>query len=118
VLNSWRGMPVALAHQRTGGSDVLLVAIAAAVIGGVSLFGGRGSTYGALLGIAVIGSINNGMDLLELDSSTRFMIMAAVLLVAVIINSLSRRGRQLPGPPRSISTWRVLHVRKLADEDP
>jgi D-xylose transport system permease protein len=85
------------AHQSTGGSDVLLFAIAAAVIGGVSLFGGRGSTYGALLGIAVIGSINNGMLLLELDSSARFMITAVVLLLAVIIDSLSRRDRQLSG---------------------
>ncbi len=84
------------AHQSTGGSDILLFAIAAAVIGGVSLFGGRGSTYGALLGIAVIGSINNGMYLLELDSSVQFMITAVVLLVAVIIDSLSRRGRQFP----------------------
>ncbi|MBV9140977.1 MAG: sugar ABC transporter permease [Pseudonocardiales bacterium] len=84
------------ANQSTGGSDVLLFAIAAAVIGGVSLFGGRGSTYGALLGIAVIGSINNGMYLLELDSSVRFMITAAVLLMAVIIDSLSRRDHQLP----------------------
>ncbi|MGH3887882.1 MAG: sugar ABC transporter permease [Pseudonocardiaceae bacterium] len=84
------------AHQSTGGSTVLLFAIAAAVIGGVSLFGGRGSTYGALLGIAVIGSINSGMYLLELDSSVRFMITTAVLLVAVIIDSLSRRDRSQP----------------------
>ena len=84
------------AHQSTGGSDVLLFAIAAAVIGGVSLFGGRGSTYGALLGIAVIGSINNGMLLLELDSSARFMITAVVLLLAVVIDSLSRRDRSSP----------------------
>jgi D-xylose transport system permease protein len=84
------------ANQSTGGSNVLLFAIAAAVIGGVSLFGGRGSTYGALLGIAVIGSIINGMDLLELNSSVQFMITAVVLLMAVIIDSVSRRGRQLP----------------------
>jgi D-xylose transport system permease protein len=84
------------AHQSTGGSSVLLFAVAAAVIGGVSLFGGRGSTYGALLGITVIGSINNGMYLLELDSSVQFMITAAVLLVAVIIDSLSRRDRPQP----------------------
>lgn len=84
------------ATQSTGGSDVLLFAIAAAVIGGVSLFGGRGSTYGALLGIAVIGSINNGMYLLDLDSSVQFMITAVVLLMAVIIDSVSRHGRQLP----------------------
>ncbi len=85
------------AHQSTGGSNVLLFAIAAAVIGGVSLFGGRGSTYGALLGIAVIGSISNGMYLLELDSSVRFMITAAVLRVAVTIDALSRRDRQPSG---------------------
>ncbi|MGH3720476.1 MAG: sugar ABC transporter permease [Pseudonocardiaceae bacterium] len=84
------------ANQSTGSSDVLLIAIAAAVIGGVSLFGGRGSTYGALLGVAVIGSINNGMYLLQLDSSVQFMITAVVLLMAVIIDSVSRRGRQRP----------------------
>ncbi|MGH3767901.1 MAG: sugar ABC transporter permease [Pseudonocardiaceae bacterium] len=84
------------ANQSTGGSNVLLFAIAAAVIGGVSLFGGRGSTYGALLGIAVIGSITNGMYLLELDTSVQLMITAVVLLIAVIIDSASRRGRLLP----------------------
>jgi D-xylose transport system permease protein len=83
------------ATQSTGGSNVLLFAIAAAVIGGVSLFGGRGSTYGALLGIAVIGSITNGMYLLELDTSVQLMITAVVLLVAVIIDSASRHGRLL-----------------------
>lgn len=84
------------AHQSSGGNNLLLYAIAAAVIGGVSLFGGRGSIYGALLGIAVIGSINNGMYLLELNSSVQFMITAVVLLLAVIIDSVSRRGYQLP----------------------
>jgi D-xylose transport system permease protein len=84
------------AHQSTGGSNLLLYTIAAAVIGGVSLFGGRGSTYGALLGIAVIGSINNGMYLLQLNASVQFMITAVVLLIAVVIDSISRHGRQLP----------------------
>jgi D-xylose transport system permease protein len=84
------------AHQSTGGSNLLLYAIAAAVIGGVSLFGGRGSIYGALLGIAVIGSINNGMYLLELNSSVQFMITAVVLLLAVTIDSVSRYGYRLP----------------------
>lgn len=85
------------AYQSTGGSNVLLFAIAAAVIGGVSLFGGRESTYGALLGIAVIGSISNGMYLLEFTSPFQFMITTAVLLVAVTIDSLARRDRQVPG---------------------
>ncbi len=83
--------------QQSGGSDVLLLAIAAAVIGGTSLFGGRGSTYAALLGSLVIGSITSGMLLLQLGSAERFMITAAVLLAAVIVDSLSRRGRRASG---------------------
>ncbi|MGH3715293.1 MAG: sugar ABC transporter permease [Micromonosporaceae bacterium] len=83
--------------QQSGGNDVLLLAIAAAVIGGTSLFGGRGSTYSALLGGLVIGSITSGMLLLQLGSAERFMITAAVLLAAVILDSLSRRGRQTSG---------------------
>ena len=82
------------ASQSTGGSDTLLLAIAATVIGGVSLFGGRGSAYGALLGGLVLGSITSGMLLLSLSSSVRYMITAAVLLVAVVLDSLARRGRR------------------------
>jgi D-xylose transport system permease protein len=85
------------ASQATGGGDTLLIAIAAAVIGGVSLFGGRGSTYGALLGSLVLGSITSGMFLLQLESSVRYMITAAVLLAAVVLDSLSRRGRRATG---------------------
>ncbi|WP_214409569.1 sugar ABC transporter permease [Sphaerisporangium fuscum] len=79
-------------NQSSGGSDMLLMAIAAAVIGGTSLFGGRGRTYAALLGILVIQSITNGMLLLNVDSSVRFMVTAAVLALAVAIDSLARRG--------------------------
>lgn len=85
------------ASQSTGGSETLLMAIAGAVIGGVSLFGGRGSAYGALLGAVVLGSIQSGMLLLSLESSVRFMITAAVLLAAVVLDSLSRRGRASHG---------------------
>ncbi|HWL88035.1 MAG TPA: hypothetical protein VNO21_19665 [Polyangiaceae bacterium] len=84
-------------NQSSGGNNELLNAIAAAVIGGTSLFGGRGSTYSALLGMLVIGSISNGMYLLQLDSSVQFMITGSVLLAAVVIDSLSRRGRQSSG---------------------
>ncbi|HET6213483.1 MAG TPA: sugar ABC transporter permease [Micromonosporaceae bacterium] len=94
ILTASRGYA---AGQSTGAGDTLLVAIAAAVIGGVSLFGGRGSTYGALLGSLVLGSITSGMFLLQLDSSVRYMITAAVLLAAVILDSLSRRGRRSSG---------------------
>ncbi|WP_394837585.1 sugar ABC transporter permease [Pendulispora rubella] len=84
-------------NQSSGGNNELLNAIAAAVIGGTSLFGGRGSTYSALLGMLVIGSISNGMYLVQLDSSVQFMITGAVLLAAVVIDSVSRRGRQSSG---------------------
>jgi D-xylose transport system permease protein len=94
ILTASRGFA---ANQSTGASDTLLVAIASAVIGGVSLFGGRGSTYGALLGALVLGSIQSGMFLLNLDSSIRLMITAAVLLAAVILDALSRRGRRSTG---------------------
>jgi D-xylose transport system permease protein len=84
-------------NQSAGSGDVLLNAIAAAVIGGTSLFGGRGTVWAALLGILVIQSISNGMDLLSLDSSVKFMITGAVLLVAVTIDAIARRGREIAG---------------------
>jgi D-xylose transport system permease protein len=84
---------LAAVNQSSGGSDTLLMAIAAAVIGGASLFGGRGRAYAALLGILVIQSITNGMLLLSVDSSVRYMVTAGVLAVAVAIDSLARPGR-------------------------
>jgi ABC-type xylose transport system permease subunit len=81
----------------SGSGDYNLDAIAAAVIGGTSLFGGRGSAWSALLGILVIWSISNGLSLLSLDSSVRFMITGGVLLLAVIVDSLSRRSRAAAG---------------------
>ncbi|MBX5172444.1 MULTISPECIES: sugar ABC transporter permease [unclassified Rhizobium] len=84
---------LATASQQAGTGDVNLNAIAAAVIGGTSLFGGRGSAYSALLGIIVIQSIASGLTLLDLSSSLRYMITGAVLAVAVIVDSLARRSR-------------------------
>jgi ABC-type xylose transport system permease subunit len=81
----------------SGSGDFNLDAIAAAVIGGTSLFGGRGSAWSALLGILVIWSIASGLGLLSLDSSVRYMITGAVLLLAVIVDSLSRRSRAAAG---------------------
>ncbi|HEX5510325.1 MAG TPA: hypothetical protein VFX41_01305 [Actinomycetales bacterium] len=94
VLAAARG---AVAGQSSGGGDTNLNAIAAAVIGGTSLFGGRGSAYSALLGVLVITSISSGLTLMNLDSSVRYMITGAVLLLAVIIDSLSRRSRRSHG---------------------
>ncbi|HKE98159.1 MAG TPA: sugar ABC transporter permease [Actinomycetes bacterium] len=84
-------------NQSSGASDTLLLAIAAAVIGGTSLFGGRGSALSALLGALVIGSITNGMLLLGVASSTRFLVTGGVLLLAATVDALSRRGRQAAG---------------------
>ena len=84
-------------NQSSGGSDLLLNVIASAVIGGTSLFGGRGTVWSALLGALVIGSISNGMDLLALPSPIKFMITGGVLLVAVTIEALSRQRRESAG---------------------
>jgi D-xylose transport system permease protein len=84
-------------NQSSGAGDFLLLAIAGPVIAGTSLFGGRGSVWTALLGALVIGSISNGMDLLALESSVKFMVTGAVLLVAVVIDALARRRRQATG---------------------
>ena len=90
VLSSAR---LASASQQAGTGDVNLNAIAAAVIGGTSLFGGRGSAFSALLGIIVIQSIANGLTLLNLSSSLRYMITGGVLAIAVIVDSLARQSR-------------------------
>lgn len=63
----------------------------------VAPLGGRGTTYSALLGILVIGAISNGLTLLRLTSDVRYMITGAVLLLAVTVDALSRRGRQASG---------------------
>ncbi|MEO5953031.1 MAG: sugar ABC transporter permease, partial [Chloroflexia bacterium] len=84
-------------NQSSGANDYLLNAIAAAVIGGTSLFGGRGTVWAALLGALVIGSISNGMDLLALPSPVKFMITGGVLLAAVTLDALVRRRRVATG---------------------
>ncbi|MEN8749542.1 sugar ABC transporter permease [Marivita sp.] len=88
---------LASASQQAGTGDVNLNAIAAAVIGGTSLFGGRGSAWSALLGVIVIMAISNGLTLLNLSSSLRYMITGAVLAIAVIVDSLARRSRASHG---------------------
>jgi D-xylose transport system permease protein len=80
-----------------GGGAILLYSIAAAVIGGTSLFGGRGHIKAALLGALVIASIDNGLGLLGLSSGTKFVVTGAVLLLAVAVDSFSRRGREQSG---------------------
>ncbi|MDX6648658.1 MAG: D-xylose transport system permease protein [Solirubrobacteraceae bacterium] len=84
-------------NQSSGGSDLLLLAIAGPVIAGTSLFGGRGSVWSALLGALVIGSISNGMDLLALETSVKYMVTGGVLLAAVLVDALARQQRQVAG---------------------
>jgi len=81
----------------SGGGTILLYSIAAPVIGGTSLFGGRGHIKSAVLGALVIASIDNGLGLLGLSSGTKFVITGLVLLAAVAVDSFSRRGRAQAG---------------------
>ncbi len=81
----------------SGGGDLLLNVIAAAVIGGTSLFGGIGRPISALLGAVVIASINSGMNLLGLPQGTRNVITGLVLLGAVLIDAVSKRMRAARG---------------------
>ncbi len=81
--------------QSAGSGNFLLYAIAAPVIAGVSLFGGRGSVWAALLGAIVIGSIQNGMNLLAYPASTQAIVTALVLLFAVVLDALGRRQRTI-----------------------
>jgi len=81
----------------TGGGPLLLNAIAAAVIGGTSLFGGHGRVLSALLGAAVIGTVANGMDLLNLASGYKLVITGGVLLAAVLVDAFAKRARAASG---------------------
>jgi D-xylose transport system permease protein len=74
-----------------GGGTLLLDAISAAVIGGTSLFGGRGRVISALLGALVISTVGNGIDLLGYSSAIKYMVTGLILLSAVTLDALSRR---------------------------
>lgn len=87
-----------VADSNLGGGDTLMLAIAAAVIGGTSLFGGRGTPWSALLGILVIQSIMTGLYMSGSSSkAVQSMITGAVLLAAVVLDSVSRRSQKAAG---------------------
>ncbi|SHI13460.1 D-xylose transport system permease protein [Streptomyces sp. 3214.6] len=86
------------ASQVPGSGMLLINSVAAAVIGGTSLFGGRGSTWSALLGVLIIQSIGSGMALLGVDPPVQFMITGGVLYTAVVFDALARRAAQTRGP--------------------
>ncbi|MGP4111271.1 sugar ABC transporter permease [Streptomyces sp. 4N509B] len=85
------------ASKSLGSGNLLMNVIAAAVIGGTSLFGGRGWVWSALLGTLVIQSITTGLNLMNMSSEIQFMITGAVLLIAVVVDSVSRRTQRTAG---------------------
>jgi D-xylose transport system permease protein len=101
LMAAWGGIMAAsrllAVNQSSGGGDLLLMSIAGPVVAGVSLFGGRGSVWGALLGALVIVSISNGMDLLALDTAVKFMVTGGVLLAAVALDAVTRSRRRSAG---------------------
>ncbi len=89
VLSASRNFSVSV---NTGGGNTTLNAIAAAVIGGTSLFGGRGTIVGALLGALVISSVQNGLALVGQTAATQVITTGLILLAAVTLD-MSVRGR-------------------------
>lgn len=81
----------------TGGSTTLLYAVGAAVIGGTSLFGGRGRIVDAVIGGLVVGVIANGLPLVTQESGIAFIVTGLVLLIAASVDALSRRRAQATG---------------------
>ena len=81
----------------TGGNSLELNAIAAAVIGGTSLFGGTGKVTNAILGALIIAAVDNGMGLMGWPSGVKFVVNGCVLLAAVLVDSISRRNRSASG---------------------
>lgn len=93
ILAASRGLSVASQIPAT----LLLDAIAAAVIGGVSLFGGRGSVWAIVLGVLIIGSLENGLALKSAPTEVTLMVEGAVLLLAVTADALIRRAQMRTG---------------------
>ncbi|HEY0001748.1 MAG TPA: ABC transporter permease, partial [Actinoplanes sp.] len=81
----------------TGGSNILLYSVGAAVIGGTSLFGGKGKVINAVIGGAVIAVIDNGMGLMGYTSGTKYIVTGLILLVAASVDALARRRAAATG---------------------
>ena len=79
----------------TGGGTTLLYAVGAAVIGGTSLFGGKGKLRDAILGGLVVAIINNGMGLLGFSSGTQYLVTGGVLLISASVDAISRKGANI-----------------------
>ncbi|MBD0838317.1 sugar ABC transporter permease [Streptomyces sp. TRM68416] len=88
---------IASANQGAGTGEFLMNVIAAAVIGGTSLFGGRGRTWNALLGVLVIVSIQYGLALEGIAAPVQYMITGGVLLATVVIDAVTRKTQKSAG---------------------
>lgn len=86
-----------VSYNAFAGGPLLLEAIGAAIIGGTSLFGGRGRVSSAILGALVIGSVSNGLDLFNASSALKFIVSGVILLAAVTVDAVSRRRRLRSG---------------------
>ena len=86
--------PISAAPSRTSSTPYLLDAIAAVVVGGTSLFGGRGGIGNTIVGLFVLGVLNNGLDHVQIDPFLKVLIRGLILLVALIINVYAQRLRE------------------------
>ncbi|WP_172293311.1 ABC transporter permease [Pseudoruegeria sp. HB172150] len=83
--------------QQNGFNDFLLTAIAAVVLGGTSLFGGRGGIGNTIVGLLVLGVLNNGLDLIQIDSFLKILIRGLILLAALVINVYAQKLKESSG---------------------
>jgi ribose transport system permease protein len=83
--------------QQNQFDDFLLDAIAAVVVGGTSLFGGRGGIPNTIIGLFVLGVLNNGLDHIDIDSFLKILIRGLILLLALVINVYAQRLREARG---------------------
>jgi ribose transport system permease protein len=79
--------------QQNEFDDYLLDAIAAVVVGGTSLFGGRGGIPNTIIGLFVLGVLNNGLDHIDIDSFLKVLIRGLILLMALVVNVYAQRLR-------------------------
>ena len=84
-------------NLNVGGGTLLLDSISAAVIGGVSLFGGRGEVRGALLGSLIIATIANGLNIGGYSTGTIYVVTGVILLAAVTLDTIARRLQERSG---------------------
>ncbi len=86
-----------LSRLRSGnasmGDQFLMQAIAAAVIGGVSMSGGKGSVVGIFLGTLLIGIVNNSLNILQVPSFWQYVVLGAIIILAVYVSNLGKKGR-------------------------